>query len=254
MSRTGCGRWGSELDRSTARRLVDLLLLSVLLVLMAYPLTGNAVHEVLGLGLCAMLVGHNLLNFSWYRSRWNGNALVRLHAGINLLLLLSLATLLGSGALISRTVFPWAAQGEAWTARDLHVAAGCWLLLLSSVHLGIHWRRVVPPWTRDGGRRRRVLAVWARRIALVGLVAAGLTEFVTGNLMSRMFLRELFGDFVPGEPWWRFLLRHAAVIGAFAVLAAVLDGWLRRRSARKCTGNLGRIEDNGYDLDTRGDS
>jgi hypothetical protein len=221
--------------RSTIQRAVDLLLLSALVALVAYPLTGNAVHEVLGLGMAALLLGHTFLNLSWYRRRWWGNIATRLDACINLALLACLGTLLASGVLISHTLFPRSDGAEAWTVRGIHVAAGCWFLVLSSLHLGRHGRRALPAPVRSIGKGRR--AAGAVRFAAFAVVVLGLTEFVTGSLVPRMFLQGLFGEFVPGEACGRVLSRHMAVIGAFAVLGHLGVGRLRRSRGRKAEGD-----------------
>lgn len=222
------------MGRSTTRRAVDLFLLSALVALMAYPLTGNGVHEVLGLGMAALLLGHNLLNLSWYRRRWWGNAATRFDAAMNLALLACLGALLASGVLISHTVLAWGDGAEAWMAREIHVAAGCWFLVLGSLHLGRHGRRAVPAPVRGLGKGRH--AAWAVRIGALAVVVFGLTEFVNGCLIPRMLLRGLFGEFDPGEAWWRLLLRHASVVGAFGVLGHLGSERLSRSVARKAEG------------------
>lgn len=223
------------MGRASWRRATDLALLFALVFLMAHEVTGNAVHEVLGLGMGALLGGHLALNMGWFRRRWAANLLGAANAGIVLSLLAGLAVILGSGAWIS-TVLPWADGGEAWTARELHVAAGSWFLLLGALHLGIHWKRALPGTLRGSWGRPHRWRSWALWAAGFVVLAAGMTEFVTGDLPPRLAMQDLFGEFVPGESPLRSLLRPASVLGAFAVLGHLGTAWLRRREGRGVAG------------------
>lgn len=231
--------------------MIDIFMACAVVVLMAYPLTGNAVHEILGVAMACLILAHNLLNLAWYRRSWNGNAMARTNAGVNLLLLLNIVLVLPSGVLISHTLFAWLNVGELWTARDIHVAAGCWFLVATSIHLGIHWRRALPAARKVGAWFMGPRMIRCSRLVGFAVVAAGMTEFVRGDLVPRMAMRELFGDFVPGQSWGRVLFRQASVIGAFAILSSLVVAWLRRRSGSDSAPNSRRGGGGGYDLDPR---
>ena len=44
----------------------------LLLCLMAYQVTGNALHEWLGIGMTVVLIVHHILNIKWYGSLFKG--------------------------------------------------------------------------------------------------------------------------------------------------------------------------------------
>lgn len=62
------------------KMLIDLLMTVFLLMLMAYQITGEKLHEWLGAGMVVLFLIHNLLNIRWYGSllkvayfSWGGN-------------------------------------------------------------------------------------------------------------------------------------------------------------------------------------
>ena len=52
--------------KQTVRWCVDLCMTLVLLCLMAYQVTGEVLHEWLGIGMTLLLILHHILNYKWY--------------------------------------------------------------------------------------------------------------------------------------------------------------------------------------------
>lgn len=50
----------------------DLLMTAALLLLMAYELIGQAVHEWIGIGIFALFVLHHILNSNWSKNILKG--------------------------------------------------------------------------------------------------------------------------------------------------------------------------------------
>lgn len=50
--------------KNIIKRIVDLLLTLLLLLLMAYQVTGEALHEWLGIAMTAVLIVHHVLNYA----------------------------------------------------------------------------------------------------------------------------------------------------------------------------------------------
>ena len=85
---------------------VDVLMTAVLLLLMAYSLVGEAIHEWLGIGMFALFILHHILN-----RRWSQNLLKRkytpyraLRTALVLLTLISMLGSMVSGIILSRHV------------------------------------------------------------------------------------------------------------------------------------------------------
>lgn len=50
---------------------IDVMMTVLLLGLMAYQITGQALHEWFGAGMLVLFIAHNLLNIRWYGNFWN---------------------------------------------------------------------------------------------------------------------------------------------------------------------------------------
>ena len=51
---------------------IDLLMTVLLLLLMAYQITGQELHECFGAGMLVLFLVHNILNIRWYGNLFKG--------------------------------------------------------------------------------------------------------------------------------------------------------------------------------------
>jgi hypothetical protein len=56
------------------RPAVDISMTALLLCLMAYQITGEALHEWFGILMTVILIVHNILNRKWYSSLFKGKS------------------------------------------------------------------------------------------------------------------------------------------------------------------------------------
>ncbi len=59
--------------KNRTKHILDFIMTAILLTLMAYPITGEVVHEWLGVAMFAAVAVHNLLNLKWYAALFKGN-------------------------------------------------------------------------------------------------------------------------------------------------------------------------------------
>ena len=218
---------------SALRHAVDLLMTIALLLLMAYVLTDQAVHEWLGIGFFALFVLHHLLNLSWFRALGKGrySAPRVLSTVLDALVLGSMLAQMVSGIAMSRSALPFLDLPlPTSAARLLHLACGYWSLLLVGLHLGAHWGAFLSL-GRKALRRGRPLPALGRnglRLGAALLAGAGLFCFLRQGIPSYLFLRTEFA----------FLDYEASalqVLGElFCILALwVLAGYLPQRCAQR---------------------
>ena len=79
--------------KNTVKRVVDVALTVLLLCLMAYQVTGEKLHEWLGIAMTVLVIIHQTLNAKWYGALFKGkyHAARILQTAVNLLLLVSFA-------------------------------------------------------------------------------------------------------------------------------------------------------------------
>lgn len=86
------------------RHITDLAMTVLLLALMAYSVTGQAIHEWMGIALFVLFIIHHLLNLQWLRAIGKGRyPLARiLQSVLVLLLFLSMIAQMASAIVMSR--------------------------------------------------------------------------------------------------------------------------------------------------------
>ena len=91
------------------RLVVDACLTVLLLCLMAYQVTGEALHEWIGMGMTAVLILHHVLNARWYGALFKGkyNAFRVISTVVNTLLLAAIALTALCGMSMSSHAVPF---------------------------------------------------------------------------------------------------------------------------------------------------
>ena len=131
--------------RKGLKTVIDLAMMALILILMAYHVTGNRLHEWLGILLFLLFFLHHFLNLKWYGSLVKGKYGAPRIVGVvlNFLLLADMACMMVSSVMISRDVFCFLDIGGGEFGRRMHMVSVSWGFVLMSVHLGFHggiWR------------------------------------------------------------------------------------------------------------------
>lgn len=202
---------------------IDLLMTVLLILLMAYQITGQELHEWFGTGMLVLFLVHNILNIKWYGSLFKGKyRLLRIiQTVLNFSVLITMLCLGFSGIVMSRHVFAaLSIHGPMATARRMHLAASYWGFVLMSVHLGLHWSMVIGMCRNlAGGREKPQVVMWIIRVIAVLLAVFGLYLFSRNNILSYMFLKQQFAFFDVEKSAAAVLVEYVAMMG-FCVFAA----------------------------------
>lgn len=182
--------------KTILRHSTDLAMTILLLVLMAYSVTGQEVHEWMGIALFILFIIHHLLNLQWLRSIAKGRytAARILQSVLVVLLFLSMIAQVISGLAMSRYAMPFLnIPLSTSAARLVHLSCGYWSFLLASLHLGLHWGVFLAMGRKLRGgkpltaRGRIVLRAVAGAVALYGGIC-----FVQQKIVDYLFLRTEF--------------------------------------------------------------
>ncbi len=202
---------------------IDLLMTVLLLLLMAYQITGQELHEWFGAGELLLFLLHNILNMKWYGSLFKGKyRLPRIiRTVVNFGVLITMLCLGFSGIVMSRHVFAaLSIHGPMATARMMHLAASYWGFVLMSVHLGLHWGMILGMCRKLTGSREKPQAVtWILRVMAALLAMYGLYLFGSKDILSYMFLKQQFVFFDFEQSAAAVFGDHIAMMG-FWVFAA----------------------------------
>ncbi len=204
------------------RMATDLVIITLLPVLMAYSLVGEAVHEWLGIVMSLLFIIHHIFNRHWYKNLIKGPypPLRMLSAGINLLLVVVMITLPVSGIMMAKHTFHFIRfPSGAASARLIHLLASYWGFVLMCLHLGLHWNIVLGKIKRAMGITKKSLwRAWLLRMpGVAGSIYGGYVFFKRG-FAEYMFLKTQFVFYDYDKPLSLFFMDYLAVMALFVFI------------------------------------
>lgn len=158
-----------------------------LLLLMLFQITGQQVHEYLGIMMLVLFLGHNILNWKWYRHLFKGK--YKLYRCIQTILNISILMMmlgLGYSGMVMAQYVPFSISGLISLARRLHLACSYWGFVLMSMHLGMHLRQMMNMFKKYIHLKTNVIKIIKLIIVIICLY--GIYCFIQNDMISYMFL------------------------------------------------------------------
>lgn len=122
---------------------VDVVMIVLLFLLMAYHLIRGAVHEWDGVLFIVLIAVHQILNRQWwkglFRGRYTKFRVLQVFCTVGLLA--AVVGLAWSGFIMSRHVFSFVPQprGSRVTAQIVYLSMAYWAFVFAGLHLGFNW-------------------------------------------------------------------------------------------------------------------
>lgn len=201
---------------------IDILMTAALIFSMAYQVTGERLHEWVGIFMFVLFLVHNGLNARWYGNLFCGKySLIRIiRTAVNLAVLAVMLCLAYSGVVMSRYVFDsLPISGGMAAARIMHLSGSYWGFVLMSIHLGLHWGMVVSILRRSVLEERFPLILRGLRLLAVLLAGYGAFCFWQADIVSYMFLKVEFAFIDYEKNGALVLLEYVAMMGLWVFLA-----------------------------------
>lgn len=195
---------------------VDLCMVLILPLLMAYNLISETAHECFGIAMTALFLCHHLLNRHWYKSLTKGkySKMRILSVAVNFLLLIIMAALAVSGITASKHLFIFLpVKGGQTAARTVHLISSYWGFVLMSFHTGLHGGMLlktvkkafhIPGLPRYGNIMIKML--------VFGISAYGIYAFIHRRLGEYMLLKTQYVFFDFSEPLLFFMTDYIAIM------------------------------------------
>jgi hypothetical protein len=202
----------------TIRIIIDIAILVLMLLLMAYSRIGKATHEWIGIALLGIIILHNLLSRVWHRNLFRSRfaAFKTIGGVLDGLLVFSMTLLLLSGLLMSGYAVPFLAWGTgAGVFRLIHLAASYWCILMMAFHLGFH-----------GNLLKGIVKKIPRQIlrtSEVIIFCYGIFVLIKRGFWGYLLLLNRFAFYDFSEPLILFLLDYFAAFCA----AALFSYWVQ---------------------------
>ena len=171
------------------KRIIDVCMTILLLFLMAYQVTGEVLHEWIGIGMTGLVIVHQILNRKWYGALFKGRyrAYRILTTAVNILLLLSFALTAFSGMSMSGHAVPFLyGMAPVTFARQTHLSMSHWSFVLMGLHLGLHVPAMTAKIKMEGRKRTLVSAAFCL------IAGIGLWLFIRNGMIDYMLFRVPF--------------------------------------------------------------
>lgn len=213
--------------------IIDFLMTLSLIMLMAYQVTGEMLHEWLGVFMAALFIAHNLLDIGWYGRLFKGKykPLRILQTVINFALLTVMFSLAYSGVLMSNYVFAFLPfNGGMAFARLLHLTASYWCLALVGIHLGFHWSIVIGIFEKLSPWKKSLVLKWSLRLFAAAVAGYGVFCFWQAGIISYMLLKTHFAFLDYEKNGFLVLAEYMAMMGLWAFISYYAAYGLRKLS------------------------
>lgn len=196
---------------------IDFVMTVLMLVAMAYHITGSTIHELVGAVLLVLFIAHNILNRRWYKTIIKGKYNIRsiLRIAVNLLFLVSMIVVMISSAPISRDIFPFFPINNDMIIRQIHVLTAYWGFIFMAVHIGLSWGTIINVVQKMTGitGTSRIRTIALRVIAVLIVVYGVQTSFET-DMGSKLTIYNPFGwNF--DESTMGFIINYLSIMGIY---------------------------------------
>lgn len=158
-------------QNTMVKRTVDVCMSVLLLCLMAYQVTGEVLHEWIGIGMTVLVIIHQILNRKWYGAVFKGkySAYRIVTSIINVTLLLSFALTAFCGMSMSAHAVPFLyGMVKVSFASKMHLSMSYWAFVLMGLHLGMH-THVMIAGLKLSDKMKKILSVVFCVVAGLGL-------------------------------------------------------------------------------------
>lgn len=213
------------------RRIIDVCMTILLLFLMAYQVTGEVLHEWIGIGMTALVIVHQILNRKWYGTLFKGKYRTYriVTTAVNILLLLSFALTAFCGMSMSGHAVPFLyGMAPVSFARRMHLSMSHWSFVLMGLHLGLHVPAMTAKMKTKGSTKTLVSALFC---CIAGI---GLWLFIRNGMIDYMLFRVPFA-FLDYEKAGALVLLENLVMLLFWAFTGAQFSLLCMRFGRKET-------------------
>ena len=203
------------------RQVIDILMVVIMPLLMAYSLIGDFFHEIAGIVMMCLFITHLCLNRKWLFNIFKGRYSPRrtVQTVINLLLILFMLLQPISGILMSKYVLKEVTlPGISSLVRTVHLALAYWGYCLISIHAGMHIESVMLKAKRKKKSTYDVLNVLMWVVAVYGCYA-----FIKRGFPGYMFLQNAFVFIDFSEPIVFFIADYLAILILFENIGRLLS-------------------------------
>lgn len=211
------------------RIIIDIIMFILFIILMGYHITGNNIHEILGVITFLFFILHHIVNIKWYKTIFKGkyNAYRIFMLIINILLFIFMIGIIISSIMISSNVFSFLNIRTTMFGRNLHMVSTSWAFVLMGIHLGLHLNIMLNRLTK---RAKNSAFEYVYYLVIFLLIIFGVYAFIDNELWKDMFLVNEFKFFDYNENHLIFYIKTLAIALSISFITYVILKVVRRYS------------------------
>lgn len=178
-----------QAKKNIVKKSVDVCMTLILLFLMAYQVTGETLHEWIGIAETVLVIVHQILNRKWYAALFKGkyNPYRTVTTVINVLLIAAFLITAFCGMSMSGHAVPFLyGMAPVSFARRFHLSMSHWAFVLMGLHLGMH----IPAMIAGFKIKEKIRLIMALIFACLG--GYGLYLFIESGMPDYLFFKVPF--------------------------------------------------------------
>lgn len=189
------------------RKILNGVMIILLILLMAYPLTGKSIHIYLGSIMALCFLCHHLMNKQWYRLLSKKSfSLNNRFVIINTLLFFDVIFLILSG-LTMANILPLSTV----LARKIHLICSYWGFVLMSIHAGMHIKGLLVQLHKRFDNQSYFITQLLFVVIPMFIGVFGLFMIVKYRFVSYLFMLSEF-VYTPPVSIGQFILEYTAIM------------------------------------------
>ena len=190
---------------------VNIAMLMLMISALAFRMTGDFLHEWIGVAAILLFILHNIINIKWYGHVFSGKYTIlrAINLVINSGVTISAAIMLISGLMHSRHVLWFMNLQGSIELRQIHTTAAYWLLLFTSMHLGMYWKSIL--FRLGFYKMENKICKNLLRIFCVFIALCGVYFLFQRDMFSKLFLGYSFDFWDPELPIFLFYFANLSI-------------------------------------------
>lgn len=206
-------------SNSLSRFILNAFLISLIPLSILNKLTGNVLHEIIGVTIVLLITTHIFFNVHWFTVFWKQkNTLHRLfNTTILLLMVVAFLVLITSSLMISKSLFTFLDFKSTLMLRQLHTTSAYWFFILGFIHLGIHWHR----FSALLQKKFRIHTLLSHPVFIflgwLMVLYAGIV-FIQRDIVSKLFMTFAFEFWDSEQPIWSVIFDYAVMALTLIIL------------------------------------
>ena len=206
------------------RLVTDVSLTVLLLCLMAYQITGEVLHEWIGMAMTLLVIIHQVINRRWYAALFKGKygAYRTVSTLVNVILVASFILTAFCGMAMSGYAVPFLyGMAPISFVRVTHLSMSHWSFVLMGLHLGLH----VPVLLAKLNDKKRNM-VYAGGAIGGGI---GLYLFIRSGITEYLLFKAAFAFLDYDKPGWLTFIENILMLLFWVLVGSLCAIVLQKR-------------------------